>query len=851
MNYDLTKLLFRGVHEVCRKRIGGGVSHIGYFDNAEAALKAVENDKQYEAIWLSLNPLPKVPDGFTLSELKPSATRSKKEDYTRRTFLLIDSDPVRTNGEKKSNTTEAEKATARKQAEDIRRFLCDELQWPRPVFCDSGNGFHQRYAIDLPNDQASEDLIRNLLAGLAAKFDNELCSVDAGNFESNRVCKLYGTYARKAPHTAERPHRQSLILDVPTREIELPGSATQSRQLITEYVDEPVPLALLESTVLQLPVPHKTAVGVELSKNDAAKLDWLRSFLLRTDVAILKERVSGNRVMFDVICPWEDQHGSTTSESSTSVWYTRGYGYGFNCKHSKCTAKKRTWFEFRKKVDPEERVETELPSLPTDATNALIARYFRDQCPEFHNHVRVYDAGRLRATFVNTRWDMADQSNILLMAALQPVCDRLRWDLPEPLKKGADYRRVLEGNEFRQSTIMQLIPMLDKIRFGMFDASPYLIGMPGGTVGDLRTGITRPMERNDFITRRLQIAARDVPTPVYDYFLRSISSANGDQPDEAWIANITRLLGYCLLGACPFHIWPLWTGDGGNGKSCLARLLKYILNDFCALVRWSELTRDERGGDSTFKRLAFKLMGARVALVEEMGEASNGHRVIEISTVKQLTGGGEITGAAMRQNEITGEIKFKLLTLMNRIPHIEPDDAMKRRVQIFPFRASFDETNYPGCTRQAMERKNAPEILRAQPERIEALMREEAAGILFKWLIAARDFIADGEQMKITSDAVREATASMFREADLHGRFAEERLVFDARFDATTDELNFQGAAFQRETQIPMMWDMEKLAVVLRKRGCIYSKNLQRDGTRKRGWVGVKLLSGCAVNFSD
>ena len=41
----------------------------------------------------------------------------------------------------------------------------------------------QRYSIDLPADQASEDLIRNLLAGLAAKFDNEQSHVDA---ESSR-----------------------------------------------------------------------------------------------------------------------------------------------------------------------------------------------------------------------------------------------------------------------------------------------------------------------------------------------------------------------------------------------------------------------------------------------------------------------------------------------------------------------------------------------------------------------------------------------------------------------------------------------------------------------------------------
>ena len=65
MTHAATKLFFRGIHEVCRKRIGGGVSHVGYFDNAEDVFKAVEHDNGYEAIWLSLNPIPAVPDGFT------------------------------------------------------------------------------------------------------------------------------------------------------------------------------------------------------------------------------------------------------------------------------------------------------------------------------------------------------------------------------------------------------------------------------------------------------------------------------------------------------------------------------------------------------------------------------------------------------------------------------------------------------------------------------------------------------------------------------------------------------------------------------------------------------------------
>jgi hypothetical protein len=253
MAYNLTKLLFRGIHEICRKRIDGGVSHVGYFDDAEAALEAVKNDRGYEAVWASLNPLPRLPDGFTLNRLQPSPHRSQKDWYERRTALLIDCDPVRTNGQKKSNSTDVEKAASRTQAEAIRKFLCHELQWPQPLLVDSGNGTQMRCEIYLSTDQASEDLVRNLLTGLAVKFDNEQSHVDASVFESNRVAKLPGTWARKAPESEGRPWRQSQILEVPERGIELPGAANRPRETITEAEIEAVPKVLLESAVAQLP----------------------------------------------------------------------------------------------------------------------------------------------------------------------------------------------------------------------------------------------------------------------------------------------------------------------------------------------------------------------------------------------------------------------------------------------------------------------------------------------------------------------------------------------------------------------------------------------------------------------
>src|SRR5262249_45163753 len=115
------------------KRIDGGISHVGYFDSAEAALEAVKNDRGYEAIWAGLNPLPSVPAGFELNLLQSSPNRSRKDWYRRRTALLIDCDPVRTNGQKRSNSTDDEQHASLAQAEEIRKFLCDWLRWPQPI----------------------------------------------------------------------------------------------------------------------------------------------------------------------------------------------------------------------------------------------------------------------------------------------------------------------------------------------------------------------------------------------------------------------------------------------------------------------------------------------------------------------------------------------------------------------------------------------------------------------------------------------------------------------------------------------------------------------------------------------
>ncbi|MFZ0146356.1 MAG: hypothetical protein WAL08_18510 [Candidatus Sulfotelmatobacter sp.] len=824
-----------GLREVFVKSPAG--NRIGYFTDLEKALALLAEDGEYKAAWYSLNVCPRIPDGFQPDRLYRASARFNENDYAGRQQLLIDCDPKR---EADTASTDEQKAAAKAQALAVREFL-DNLNFPDPVFADSGNGYHLVYAYSEPNDEKTKKLVRDFLAGLAVKFDNSESAIDTGNFEANRLCKLYGTVARKGGNPGL--WRRSAVLEAPSRELELVGG-----ERVTELAFDPVPRTVLQAAVAELPVPRDTKMG-EMTEDAIRKTDWLRKLCEVGDVAILKERRDGPYFKFDIVCPREESHGSTTGESSTTISYRRGHGYGFSCLHASCSSKDekrgiRSFKDFRREIDPKGLMSDRLPGMPNDVTHAKIAEYIAG-LDVFKNHLRVYDSKKMRTTYVGTRWDLVCQDDLLLMKTIQPICDRLRYDLPEFLE---DSRRVVENHNFRQGIVAQLLPKRGVIRYKQLDDDPYLIGMPGGVVADLRPGgELRKMQREDFITRRLGLNGENKGTPVYDYFLRSISSANDQAADLEWMAHLEWMLGYCLIGHCDYNVWPIWSGEGGNGKTELAKLIQTTLGDFCAVVRWSELTHDERGGDNTNKRLNFKLLQSRVALVEEMGQTGGINRVLETSTIKQLTGGGELIGADLYQSEVKGQIKFKMISLMNQPPYIEPDAAMKRRVQVFPFRAVFDEKQHPGCLREAMERKSAPDNLRANPYRISALLREERPGILYKWIEAARRFIANGENLDRRPSSIQAATDAVFLEADIHARLCE-RLEFGTEFDLTRGELLSLAETFFRESgRDPREYDVNKMArMFVMNKGCNTTSHIERHGRRNDGWKGVRVRSDAA-----
>ena len=144
----------------------------GYFNNADEFEKSVaklDRDQNIKAIYATLNPaidaLSARANNRMIDIGKKSPTTS--DDYiVHRTTILIDADPYRPS---EIGSTDAEMAAAIAKRDEVLDYLYS-LGSPAWVCGNSGNGAHALGKIDLPNDDASKQLVSDFLECLDWKF---------------------------------------------------------------------------------------------------------------------------------------------------------------------------------------------------------------------------------------------------------------------------------------------------------------------------------------------------------------------------------------------------------------------------------------------------------------------------------------------------------------------------------------------------------------------------------------------------------------------------------------------------------------------------------------------------------
>jgi hypothetical protein len=194
-----------------------GRTYSGYFDNhQELAKAAAKHDERGHDVYMTLNKLPgeiAYRRYNRVEQIKGRDQTTSDGDVERRWYLFIDADCERVSG---ISSTDEEKHKSREKVLEVREYLRSQ-GWPAPIVCDSGNGYHLLYRIDLPADQESLELVASVLEALDFKFSDDAVKVDTTTKNAARITKAYGTTAKKGDDLPERPHRPSKILKVPEK----------------------------------------------------------------------------------------------------------------------------------------------------------------------------------------------------------------------------------------------------------------------------------------------------------------------------------------------------------------------------------------------------------------------------------------------------------------------------------------------------------------------------------------------------------------------------------------------------------------------------------------------------------
>ena len=138
------------------------------------------------------------------NSLRKCRIMTQEEDIERLTWFAVDVDPEHPAG---VSATDAEKETARTQAKEVLAYM-ETIGFTDPEVVDSGNGFHLKYRIDLPNIAENRDYLKMLNEDLNKRFP----LVDKAIKDANRILKIAGTVAMKGRNTKDRPFRKAYII---------------------------------------------------------------------------------------------------------------------------------------------------------------------------------------------------------------------------------------------------------------------------------------------------------------------------------------------------------------------------------------------------------------------------------------------------------------------------------------------------------------------------------------------------------------------------------------------------------------------------------------------------------------
>lgn len=295
----------------------------GYFTDVDTMLDALKGNKDFDKyqIYFTLN---KIKDAcysrLQRDKFVKNPTTTSGTDIEGRDWCLIDVDVIRPSD---TNATDEEIEEAKRVARRVFVFLRDQ-GFEAPVSCMSGNGVHLLYKQSMANNDKNTQTMKLFLSALDMMFSTERAHVDIAPHDPNRICKLYGTMSRKGSNAPDRPHRLSVILNVPD-EIKV------------------TPNEYFEKVAAILPEPEKPSRYNNYSRESFD----INSFLTMHNIKVAKRSrfACGEKIVLEE-CPFDSSHRAPDS----ALFVMDSGAVAFKCLHN--SHAHLTFRDFRMFYDP-------------------------------------------------------------------------------------------------------------------------------------------------------------------------------------------------------------------------------------------------------------------------------------------------------------------------------------------------------------------------------------------------------------------------------------------------------------------------------------------------------------------
>jgi putative DNA primase/helicase len=693
-----------------------------------------------------------------------------------------------------------------------KRILRDRYGLPDPVEATSGNGTLLLYRIDLPNDDESRDLIKDVLASINHQAQQvpvpegtPQVKVDESMFNAARIVRLIGTQNAKGHSTPDQPHRPSRLLAVPD-----PIVTVTLEQLRAVAADAPKPAP--KGSTRQRPGGNDN--GRPLSRLDVEK--WLQARGVGYSVKGAKDGLGRTVYLLDE-CPFDSSHGGHTE---TCLMQADDGQLSAKCFHDSCQGK--GWQDFKEKIgapDPD-HYDPPLGSRRKGAGR----RKPKGPQPLQQDGPRLTDMGNGERMATKHRgdllycfplktwftWDGTRYQRDETGEAEKRAKDTVRSIYLEAAAAGdPDQWSALAGHAIASEDARRIGAMLQMARSedgipvkpSQLDVDPFLLNVINGTI-DLRTGRLREHRREDLITKLAPVTYDPNATcPLWNKFIDKIMALNADL-----IGYLQRVVGYSLTGNVNEHCVWIFHGDGANDKSTFLGTVRDLLGDYgmqatpeLLLVRHNEGHPTER----------FDLFGKRfVASVE----VDDGRRLAE-AILKQLSGGESIRARPVFRDNIEFDATHKIVLAVNYKPIIRgTDKGIWRRIKLVPFTVTISE---------AEKDKDLKDKLKA-----------ELPGILNWFLRGCQDWREYG---LMEPEEVTRATDLYRRDQDIVQRFLDEQCTLDPQATVEAGSL----FAEYRIWSDDVLMTRAKFKEHMQNRG--FEQKRERDAIR---WYGIRLNSG-------